>query len=727
MFDRLSELNKKLALALTIGLLSYGMVNLLRVTGVLKSIETVLLDQKFRLQAREDTSKKVVIVALDQSSMNQFAEDLNIYWPWPREFHALVVDYLINDGAKVVAFDILFDRPDFDRIDTDGAGSDDRLSRSVRRSSGVVLAAQSTGDSSARLNREPLETHLLPINAPYAPISGFSSIPIEKFRDSTRWLGLTNMITDPDGVIRQVRFVEKVADGLAVPGLAFAAYLAGMDTIPPISFDENAIRVGEKEIPVSTDGKYLINWYKKGGVENGTFDYIPFMNVTRSYFIARRDSSAPRPVPKGFFKDKYVFIGASALGLSDTRSTPFSALEPFPGVEIHATVTANLLDGVFIKEMGDITLQGILLVFLLAITAMVFFLKPGYSALGGALLLAIVSFAGFWIFKDQRFWFPTGVFTIGGIVAFFPALVYRYYSEERQKKEIRNAFSRYVQKEVVQQLMANPKRLRLGGENRKLTVMFSDLAGFTTMSEAMSPEKLVELLNAYLGEMTDILFQYQGTLDKYIGDAVMAFWGAPIDQHDQEVKGVQCMLAMNRRLAVLRKEWIALGLPSVSARYGMNTGPAIAGNMGSSTRFNYTVMGDTVNLAARLEPANKVYDTEMMLAEGTWFAVKDMVVGRQLDKMIVKGKTQPVGVYELVELNENVPAEAPIRKIIKNYNEGLNLYYDRQFLQASIAFERATEIFANDGPSKLYLSRSQHYMMNPPGKEWDGVFSMTFK
>jgi adenylate cyclase len=306
-------------------------------------------------------------------------------------------------------------------------------------------------------------------------------------------------------------------------------------------------------------------------------------------------------------------------------------------------------------------------------------------------------------------------------------MVYRYYSEERQKKEIRNAFSRYVQKEVVQQLMANPKKLRLGGEKKKLTVMFSDLAGFTTISESMPPENLVELLNAYLGEMTDILFQHQGTLDKYIGDAVMAFWGAPIDQPDQERMAVETAIAMNKRLAVLREEWMKQGLPRVFARYGINTGLAIAGNMGSSTRFNYTVMGDTVNLAARLEPANKVYDTEIMMAESTWQAVKDVVLSRQLDKMIVKGKTKPVGVYEVIDLEKDIPANDPMRKVVAYYNKGLELYYDRQWLPAIIELTKALEIKPDDGPTKLYISRAQHYMRNDPGKNWDGVFEMTSK
>jgi adenylate cyclase len=727
MFEQLSETSKKIYLALIIGLLSFGVVNLLRITGLLQSIETVLLDQKFRFETREDTAKKVVILAIDQNSMNQFAEDLNIYWPWPREFHGLAVDYLINDGAKVIAFDILFDRPDFDRIDTDGEGSDNRLAEAVSRSKGVILAAQSTTDSSVVLDRPLDPRHILPVVSPGDAIAGFSSLPIEKFMDSANRLGLTNMITDPDGVIRKVKFTEPLNDGSAIPGLAFAAYLAGLEGEANIAYGPDYIQVNDLKIPLDEQGHYLINWYKKGGVENGTFDYIPFFQVMRSSFIARRDSNAARPIPKGFFKDKYVFLGASALGLSDTRSTPFSAIEPFPGVEIHATVTANLLDRVFINEMPTHWLLLLLLAFLLSITIMVFFLKPSQSALGGAVLLVIVSWAGFLVFGQQRFWFPTGIFTVGGLVAFFPALVYRYYSEERQKKEIRNAFSRYVQKEVVQQLMANPKKLRLGGEKKKLTVMFSDLAGFTTISEAMPPENLVELLNAYLGEMTDILFQHQGTLDKYIGDAVMAFWGAPIDQPEQEMLCVKTVLAMNKRLEVLREEWIKQGLPRVFARYGMNTGPAIAGNMGSSTRFNYTVMGDTVNLAARLEPANKVYETEIMMAETTWQAVKDQVVSRQLDKMIVKGKTKPVGVYELIDLNENVPSDAQVRKVLSHYNKGLELYYDRQWLAATLELSKATEIRPDDGPSRLYISRAQHYMRNEPGKDWDGVFAMTSK
>lgn len=698
-------------------------------TEALQPIEIGILDQKFRAMQREDTTGDVVIVALDANSLNQFSERFNIYWPWPREYYALVLDYLMEDGAKVVTFDVLFDRPDIDRLDTDGATSDGRLGRVLEKWPNTILASTITaGSDTLPGNPRPFPYQTIqPEGRLPAPNTGFSSLPIDAFLQSVYSVATANMEPDQDGVIRHLRLLEPISDSTAVPSLSLAAYISGLGEVPDITIKSDELQVGDLTIPVDSDERYTINWYKKGGTVDGTFTYFGFYQVFQSAWLALNRPESGRPFPPGTFKDKYVFIGASATGLSDTRSTPFSALEPYPGVEIHATAMANLLDRNFVTHFDTALVYLLLFIVNLSMVTLVFYVRPTISSIGGIAILAGIVFTGFLLFGSERIWLPTGLFALSSVYTFFPALVYRYYSEEKQKQEIKSAFSRYVQKELVSELMSSPEKLRLGGEKKKLTIMFSDLAGFTSISEAMTPEELVELLNAYLGAMTNIIFEHKGTLDKYIGDAIMAFWGAPIDQQEQEILACKSVLSMIDHLNKLRVEWLAKGLPDVFARYGINTGQAVAGNMGSETRFNYTVMGDTVNLAARLEPANKVYNTTAMISEFTYAAVKDELICRQLDKLVVKGKSKPVTVYELVADRKELATNQTLGTVIDTYNEALALYFEREWIQSALKFEKVLDVWPDDGPAKLYVSRAQHYMHNPPDKNWNGVFTMTTK
>jgi len=304
--------------------------------------------------------------------------------------------------------------------------------------------------------------------------------------------------------------------------------------------------------------------------------------------------------------------------------------------------------------------------------------------------------------------------------------VTNYVRQRARAQTTKDMFSRFVAADVVQYMLDNPEFVKPGGEKVELTIFFSDVAGFTSISEALTPEELVVLLNEYLGAMTDLLFEYGGTLDKFIGDAVMAFWNFPRKQEDHAVRGCLCALAMQRKITELQIGWAERGLPRVSARAGLNTANVVVGYMGSSkAQMNFTCMGDGVNLASRLEGANKEYGTDMMVSDATYQRVKHAVTGRFLDFLAVKGKKEPVKVFELVSEVGNEPPGW--NELSEMYDRAIKLHLDRQWDEAIATFEQLLTRWPDDGPSKTYIARCNEYKLNPPPEGWDGRYILTHK
>jgi adenylate cyclase len=309
---------------------------------------------------------------------------------------------------------------------------------------------------------------------------------------------------------------------------------------------------------------------------------------------------------------------------------------------------------------------------------------------------------------------------------FLVATSYRFFSEEREKRRARETFSRFLAPKIVEDVLAAGGAVQLGGEKRVLTVLFSDVRGFTSMAERLDPRALLELLNEYLTPMTEIVVSgHEGTLDKYIGDAIMAFWGAPRAQPDHALRACGAALAMLDALGPLRARWRARGLPDVDVGIGVNTGPMSVGFVGSEDRFyNYTVLGDAVNLASRLEGANKEYGTRVVLGPATHALVKDAVVARELDLVRVKGKREPVQIHELLALRPGPPELAPF---LERFGWGLSAYKAQRWDEAVARFREADALRGGDPPSRKYVERCEAMRRAPPGPEWDGVFEMTSK
>ncbi len=435
----------------------------------------------------------------------------------------------------------------------------------------------------------------------------------------------------------------------------------------------------------------------------------------------------------GTVEGRIFIIHAAAAAMRDLKPTPLDARAL--GAEINATFIDNLLNDDFVRRIPR--LSGALLSFLLCFllgTGAFFLVGMVRSALMAALssllitagLIGALALTEHLLFKRHGVWVDFATPFLGALVTWAGVVAMHVYKESLDRRFVQDALGRYTSPALVRELMNNPKALSLEwGESRDLTVFFSDVVSFTSISERLGPQKLVVLLNEYLTAMTDIILEENGIVDKYIGDAIMAFWGAPLDDDKHALHACRAALRTKKKLMELQGGWKERFSETVNFRAGINTGNAVAGNMGSLHKYNYTVMGDTVNLAARLEGANKVYGTTLMIAKGTRDLVADEILTRELDWMTVKGKEEPVKIYELlVQLKE---ADPGIKKMVERFEAALQIYRNREFSEAKIAFRSILNDYPGDRPSELYVERCEEYERTPPPDDWDGVFRMTTK
>ena len=341
-------------------------------------------------------------------------------------------------------------------------------------------------------------------------------------------------------------------------------------------------------------------------------------------------------------------------------------------------------------------------------------------------LVGIALSAAWYLFSREGIWLWSVAPVLSLGLSYAGSTATLYVVEEQDKARIRGMFQQYVAASVVDELIERPELLSLGGEERVLSVLFSDVEGFSTISEHITPTMLVELLNEYLTTMTELVVDHGGIIDKYLGDALMAEFGVPVPLEDHALRACRAALKMTQELARLREKWAREGKPQLEARIGINTGPMLVGNLGSRRMMDYTVMGDHVNLASRLEGANKLYGTRIMVSEFTWEQAKDGVVGRELDRIRVKGKEEPARVYEILGTREEgVPPQ--IQDLVQGFESALELYRSRRFGEAFRAFLNVEQRYPNDGPTRLCLNRCREYVDHPPPKNWDGVYTMTTK
>jgi adenylate cyclase len=691
--------------------------------------DTLFTDIMFRSYPAEPESDHIIMIAIDEASLGYFASQ-KTYWPWPREFYALLIQYLSDHGASVIVMDMLFDTPDFDRVTINGAASDRRFIESLNSSENVILGMKS-GQSHPDLPKVPFPDTTVPkfeaINCQDLPSQTLITLPHESFLNSRIQLGNTNIDTDRDGLIRSVPLISSIEGYGTMPSLALSAFISFQSAGTTIMCGSDKILAGDTHIPVSANHTYRINWYGQGGTDSAVFPYYSFQRVLRDAIGVQYQDGFEPVIDPDSFQDKIIFVGANAAGLADIKNTPVSALGDFPGMEIHAATLQNIFDGHFIKEVG-LGVTALLSISLSLLFGWFF----SYAKVYQSTLLLLISIISIPLISGVLFHFyqllPPVTALIGiPVLSFTGFMSFNYLTEGREKRRVRNAFNQYVQPEVVEELMEDPDRLKLGGEKKNLTILFSDLAGFTTISESLEPEDLISILNVYLDEMSEVILNYGGTIDKYIGDAIMAFWGAPLPVNNSAEMACKSALDMTK----LTQKIVAnfeKPLPfELETRYGINTGDVVVGNIGSENRFSYTALGDSVNLAARLEPANKMFGTEIMISEFTRNELPDHFLCRQLDLMVVKGKTEPVKVFELIADLSDPEDHSELEELTRIYHDGLRFYYDQTWNRALQCFQSVLSIRPDDGPSALYINRIHKFRENPPGKDWQGVFTMTTK
>ncbi len=552
---------------------------------------------------------------------------------------------------------------------------------------------------------------------------------------------------DRDDVAR--RYVPMIYVGnFLTPTFSFALLnsVFGLNDSAVVEQREKNFALGDRLIPRYDSRSFLLNYY---GPDN-TFRYIKFAEVIDdSTFKTKEeleygadiDQFDSDPEVQASLKDKIVLIGSTMPEERDFHSIPLlnpDGTTSMNGVEIHATAIQNVLDQNYIQR-ADPTLEFALIIILALVVTLILMpirvIKIRYVVvleLASVLIVALFIFGVFEIavrsFINNSTLINIVYPSLAVILAYVGAAVYQYLAERQQKALIKNVFSKYISSAVVNELVANPEKAKLGGDRRELTVFFSDIAGFTTISEQFhtKPEGLVELLNEYLDEMTGIVLKHEGTLDKYEGDAIMAFWGAPISQKDHALRTCLASLDMQKRLAAMRPKWKKEGRPALEVRIGINTGVMIVGNMGGKDRFDYTVIGDSVNLASRLEGANKQYGSNIMISDFTYQHVKGQVVVRELDLIQVKGKTEPVKVWELLGTSDMALSDNQ-KQSLEIYHEGLRLYRERSWQEAIAYFQQAKQLDPTCHVADIYEQRANLYQINPPPAEWNGVFVMTTK
>jgi len=582
-------------------------------------------------------------------------------WPWPRERFAQVIEFL--NQSSVIGIDISFFEP------TEG---DSEFANSLKNSN-VVLAMEYTSFSyrDGELFGESL---LKP--------STTLGIPGVDFKT-----GFVNLYTDSDGVTR-----------------SFTPHISGIENHEHFSM---AI-VGEYTgiSPNIDNSRMLINFF----AQPEGYTYISFSDVYNN----KTDPS--------YFMDKIVLIGVTASDLHDDAIVPISNIA-MPGVEINANLVQSLLTRDFLYYQDDVSAIGFIFLFALITGFLLYKFRIHIATILLAVLVIVYIILSIYMFDSgiiMNILYPILSMTF----VYIPLVVSYYVTEEKGRKWITSVFGKYVSPLVIDNLIKNPESINLGGEKRNITLFFSDIRGFTSISERLSPEELVHLLNEYLTEMTSIIIKNQGLVDKYMGDAIMAFWGAPLQQPDHAEMACSSCLEMMDKLKELQNKWKKDNLPSFDIGIGLNSGDAIVGNMGSSSRFDYTAMGDNVNLASRMEGLNKYYGTNIIITEKTWKIVKEKFESRKLDMVKVKGKKKSILIYELISQKDKLSKKQ--NDFIRFYETGLDLYFNKKWKPAIDSFQKAIEQ-KEDKPSSIFIERCQEYLKNPPSKDWNGIWVMEHK
>ncbi len=702
------------------------------INSLTQSLDDRIQDSMFRVRGPVAASGRVVIVDLDEQSLKEIGQ-----WPWPRD---VVAQLLRNIGAAeplVIGLDIVFAEPDrtsprnylplFQKLSAqDLSGLREKLPdndailgetigatptvlgyffqlRDDGMESGGAMPFPVWSLGADKID-EGLRNGLWDVTHAYRPVMNTPEISGMSLTE-----GFFNSAPDSGGAVRRVPLLIRFKDTL-FPSLTFEMLREGLDVAPmpalePLGFQ--GIKFGERFIWTDRGARLCVNF--RGG--HGSFPYISAVDVLHGH------------VDPEVFKNNYVLIGTSSAGLSDNVATPYS--KALPGVEVHATIIDNVLKDDEFRYDAPSNAAIIVALVLIGGTLLSLVLRfagPISGLFIGILFVVYLTVGNYYLFFLKNRWVGL-TYAVGAIIlVYIVSTTVNYFSEGRQKKFIRNAFGRYVSPQVVAEMIASPAKLTLEGEEKELTVMFSDIRDFTSLSERLTPRDMRILLNEYLTSMTDIIMAGRGTVDKFIGDAIMAIWGAPLDDDEHAANAVRATMKMLNQLEQLNRDWKNRGFPEIKIGAGINTGLMNVGNMGSDSRFDYTVIGDNVNLASRLEGLNKIYGTKMLISQATKDAGGDKIFCRVVDNVRVKGKLEAVRIYE--PLCEGEP-DFKLREMSEAMTAMFDAYEKGDFKQAAQILE-AAPFTIEDGLRQVYRSRLKQLQQEPPAS-WDGVFVFNTK
>jgi adenylate cyclase len=608
-------------------------------------------------------SSEIVIVAIDNESIQEIG-----VWPWPRSIHAAIIDKLTQYDAEVIGYDVTFSESSSENEDT---GLQDALETNPN----ILLASEAT--LSIAKGALPQSTQILE--------------PLGQFQNVANF-GTTTLLTDGDGIVRRASLV----------------------------FEQDGILQKSFALQIAELSDTTIDWQQYLD-EHGVYS-IPYTSGPESFSIISANDVISGSASKNLFENKIVLVGSTAPNLHDAFLTPMDHGQLMSGVELQANIIQGLQEGRVLDTI-PINTRGILYLILAAALALISKRLRLRFAVPLTILTLFIYLLAANILSLKDLIIPVLYPSILIISVSTLDIAYRYFNEKKRRQWIRTAFERYLAPQVIEQIMKDEQALKLGGEKAELTILFSDIRSFTTISEQLSPEEVVSLLNTYLSSMTQTILDTQGVVDKFIGDAVMALWGAPIKQPDQATLAATTALKMQSALKELNKTWENEGHPTLTIGIGIHTGEVIVGNMGSEKRFDYTAIGDNVNLASRIESLTKQYGVMILISQTTKDQLPSSFATRIADKVVVKGRSTPVNIYELISYSKDLSKQN--QKDITQFTTAFDLYQEGKWDEARTIFKNL-ETTNDDKLSELYVTRCTKMKRKKPS-DWDGIFIATSK
>ena len=737
---------KRLLLGFVILLIMVGHSAKLYEIGFVSHLDSIIYDAKIRLTMPQTVDERVVILDIDEKSLAAEGR-----WPWGRDKMAAVMDKLFDYyGVRIVGFDVVFAEPDV----SSGIRSLENLAKHELRGNPAFQTSlrglRPQLDYDARFAKSIAKRRVVlgyylsnvegGVSSGVLPAPTFPGFVFEKrriaftswnsyggnlpiFQNAAAGSGHFNPMIDFDGLSRKIpMLIETQGNYYESLSLAMVRTLLGVkEILPGIEGDESGDYGGLEwlDLPVGDAGDVL-----RIPVDENAAALVPYRGYRGSFNYYSLSDVLHGSVPKEKLSQRIVLVGTTAPGLMDLRATPVDTA--YPGVEIHANMVAGILDGAIKYKPGFIVGADVLMVLICGLAMA--FLLPRLNPFRGTMLGLIVLL--FMLTVNFAFWYqgnvvlPLASGLISIVMLYALNMSWGYFVESRTKRQFAQLFGQYVPPELVDEMARNPEGYSMEGRKETLTVLFSDVRGFTTISEGLQPDQLAQLMNEYLGAMTRVIRKNRGTLDKYIGDAIMAFWGAPVTDKDHAINATRTALEMQVGMSELNVDLLARGWPELKIGIGVNTGPMTVGDMGSPVRKAYTVMGDAVNLGSRLEGITKQYGVGILVGEETFSIVRDAFVFRELDRVRVKGKIDPVGIYEPLGLVGTVGDD--VLAALQQWNAALDAYRAQQWDVAQTTLQ-ALEANRPHYLYALYLKRIDHLREEPPGTDWDGVTTFETK